>query len=433
MRLLLAGTGSGCGKTTVSLALMRALAQRGLRVAPFKVGPDYIDPAFHAAACGRPSHNLDAHLLSREVICSLLGREERTADIAVIEGVMGYYDGMDSTTLQGSTWEMAGLTQTPVILIVDASGGAASVAATVLGFQTLRKDSRLCGVLVNRASSQHHFELVRDAVERYTGLPCVGWMPRSAVTLPSRHLGLVPAEETEALEEKLDALGAALAPTLNIDRLMAMAREAQPLPRTELRVPPKSGYRLGIAMDKAFSFYYAENLRLLEQCGMELCFFSPLGDEALPPRLNGLYLGGGFPEVFAEELNRNRLMRQAIRSALENGLTCYGECGGLLYLSRAIDGVDMTGFLPIQCQMTKRLQRFGYVTVTDETGARYPAHEFHHAVAEPEEALPCAFSVEKTSDPSRRWQCGFKRGNTLAGFPHLHFASDPELIGRLFP
>ena len=432
MRILLAGTGSGCGKTTVSLALMRSLMQRGLRVAPFKAGPDYIDPAFHAAACGRPSHNLDAHLLSAETIRTLLGREEESTDIAVIEGVMGYYDGIDSITLHASTWELAGLTQTPALLVADGSGGAASVAATVRGFQTLQADSRLCGVLVNRVSSPRHYALIADAVTRYTGLPCVGYMPKSPVVLASRHLGLIPAGETEALEEKLNALGAALTDTLDFDLLLKLAKQAKLLPQKPIALPRMDGCRLGVARDEAFSFYYAENLRLLKQCGMELCFFSPLRDAALPSRLDGLYLGGGFPEVFARELYRNEGMRGSIRSALANGLRCYGECGGLLYLSRAVDGVEMTGFLPIACRMTECLQRFGYVTVTDETGMTFPAHEFHHAVAQPQEPLPCAFTVVKRSDPAQRWQCGYRCGNTLAGFPHLHFASDPNLIERLF-
>jgi len=434
VRILIAGTSSGCGKTTVTLSLMAALREKGLTVAPFKVGPDYIDPGFHQAACGRPSDNLDGHLMDPPTVRAVLASGEARADVAVIEGVMGYYDGMNARNFACSTWKMASDTRTPVLLVVDASGGAASAAATVLGFRRFRKSSRIAGVLVNRVSSRGHYELVREAMEKYAGLPCVGYLPKDAsLTLASRHLGLVPAEETRELSLQIARAAQLALETVDLDAILRLAQTAPPLKGARKPLPDRRDYRLGVARDEAFSFYYEENLRMLAASGMELFYFSPLRDERLPEGLDGLYLGGGFPEVFAEALEVNRSMRESVRAALEGGLRCYAECGGLMYLCQTIDGRAMAGFFPIACRMTEKLQRFGYVNVTDRTGLCFPAHEFHHAVAEPLGEVSCAFRVVKAGDPDRSWFCGYEKANTLAGFPHLHFASHPELIGRLWP
>ncbi len=431
MRIMLAGTGSGCGKTTASLLLMAALKERGLDVAPCKVGPDYIDPGFHRLVCGRPSHNLDSCLLHREDVCALAARK---ADVTVIEGVMGYYDGLDAVSGSQSTWEMARWTRTPVLLVVDAAGSSASVAATVKGFHTLRADSGIAGVLVNRASGQRHYELVREAVAHYTGLPCVGYLPRDiGLTLQSRHLGLVPAQEVEDALPRIQAAAKRAAETLDLSLILRLAAEAPELPSARRQWERRPGYRMGVAMDRAFSFYYQANLDVLETMGMTLVPFSPLADAALPQGLDGLYLGGGFPEVFAAELSANGAMRASVRAALEGGLPCYAECGGMMYLARSIDGWPMAGFLPLRCRMTDRLQRFGYCQVTDRTGLTFPAHEFHHAVAEETEPSAYAFTVRKASDPSRCWPGGMERKATTAGFAHLHFLSCPALVRRLWP
>ncbi len=257
MRILIAGTGSGCGKTTASLLVMAVLKRKGLKVAPYKTGPDYIDPGFHRVVCGRPSHNLDTWLMEDRTIGRLLRND---ADISVIEGVMGYYDGLDALNLRCSTWELAQKTKTPVILVADASGGATSVAATVKGFQALRKDRMLAGVLVNRVSGQHHYDLVRRAVEHYTGLPCVGCLTKKQkLELPSRHLGLVPAEETPDLLSRIGEAAAEAEKTLDTGLLLSLARSADPTPpyirsATEEH-KPYEGYRLGVALDEAFHFY----------------------------------------------------------------------------------------------------------------------------------------------------------------------------------
>ena len=431
MRICIAGTSSGCGKTTASLLLMAALKEKGLDVAPCKVGPDYIDTGFHELVCGRPSHNLDSFLIEPQDLPLLLSRP---ADITVIEGVMGYYDGMDATSCRQSTWEMARLTRTPVLLVVDASGSAASAAATVKGFMTLREDSGIAGVLVNRVSGAHHYELVRAAVAHYTGLPCVGYIEKNVnLALRSRHLGLVPAEEVADALPRIREAARQVADTLDWPMILDLAKRAPSLPVIPKTCPRMDGFRMGLARDKAFSFYYQANLDVLNAMGVELVPFSPLSDSKLPEKLDGLYIGGGFPEVFKSELEANVSMRQSVRAALENGLPCYAECGGMMYLSQRIDGAEMVGFLPQVCRMTDRLQRFGYAIVTDlKTGRTYPAHEFHHAVTEATGEAAYDFEIRKASRPGLCWPGGMHKGRTTAGFAHLHFLSYPEWIERLW-
>lgn len=432
MRILLAGTGSGCGKTTASLLLMAALKARGLEVAPYKVGPDYIDPGFHRAVCGRPSYNLDSWLMTPHAMACLLNR---SYDIAVIEGVMGYYDGLDSSAFHCSTFEIARETKTPVILVVDARGSAASIAAVVKGFQTLEKDSCIVGVLINRVSGERHYQLAREAVERYTGLPSVGYLTKKqSIELPSRHLGLVPAEETENLLPRIREAAREAAETLDLEAILRLSSQAPSIPETpSVSMPDRAGYRLGIALDEAFHFYYQANLDACRQAGMELVFFSPLRDHGLPENLNGLYIGGGYPEVFAKKLSENRSMLESVKNALLQDLPCYAECGGLMYLGKEIDGIPMTGFLPLRSRMTDRLQRFGYVTVSDRTGISFPAHEFHHALAEPLQGASFAYHIQKASDPQKTWIGGYERNRTLAAFAHVCFAERPDIFRRFFP
>lgn len=347
---------------------------------------------------------------------------------------MGYYDGMDATSCRQSTWEMARLTRTPVLLVVDASGSAASAAATVKGFMTLREDSGIAGVLVNRVSGAHHYELVRDAVAHYTGLPCVGYIEKHVnLALKSRHLGLVPAEEVEDALPRIQEAARQVADTLDLPMILELARRAPVLPVAPRKYPRMDGFRMGLARDKAFSFYYRANLDALEEAGVELVPFSPLEDGELPKGLDGLYLGGGFPEVFKVRLSANMSMRQSIRTALESGLPCYAECGGMMYLSESIDSAEMVGFLPQVCRMTDRLQRFGYVLVADlKTGRTYPAHEFHHAAMEAAGEAAYDFEIRKASRPELCWPGGMHKGNTTAGFAHLHFLSHPEWMERLW-
>ncbi len=420
MRVMLAGVSSGCGKTTASLALMAALRARGMRVAPFKSGPDYIDPGFHRIACGRPSHNLDEWLCTPDSVTRLLAEGGAGADIAVIEGAMGMYDGLGGGT-QCSAYALAKHTGTPVVLVVDASGSAASAAATALGFLKYRPDNTIAGVLVNRASSQRHYELIRQAMADI-GLACVGWLPKDAgLGMPDRHLGLVPVEERPEARSQIDRAASLL--QLDVDALRAVAGRADALSPVPFEYPQTlRGMRIGLAKDAAFSFTYAANLIALRRMGAELVEFSPLTDVALPGNLDALYLPGGFPEVFEGALTANGPMAAAVRGAIAGGLRVYAECGGMLYLS-------MIGAMPLKWEMTRRLQRFGYVTVTDGDGYRFPAHEFHHSVVTPAAPLDTRFEVSKGE---RRYREGYIYKNVLAGYPHIHFYGRPELAERLF-
>ena len=418
MRIMLAGISSGCGKTTATLALLRALRDRGRVVAPFKSGPDYIDPGFHRVACGRACHNLDEWLCGPGAVKQILQIGSRGADLAVIEGAMGMYDGVAGGS-RCSAWSLARHTGTPVILVVDASGSAASAAATALGFMKYKPDSGIAGAFVNRVSGERHYELVREAMADI-GLRCVGFMPKDReLHMPDRHLGLVPVEERPDVEAQIARAAAQI--RVDWDALEAVAQAAAPIDAPPVAFPPiLAGRRVALAKDAAFSFTYEANLIALREMGAELAAFSPLRDAALPEGIDALYLPGGFPEVFEAELRANASMAQSVRDAVESGLKVYAECGGMLYLA-------MIGAIPVNWHMTDKLQRFGYVTVTDGDGYAFPAHEFHHSVTESD--LPRRFTVEKRG---KTYPEGYVYKNVLAGYPHIHFFERPELAERLF-
>ena len=420
MRIMLAGISSGCGKTTASLALMAALRERGMVVAPFKSGPDYIDPGFHRVACGRASHNLDEWLCGPDSVRRILALGSEGADIAVVEGAMGMYDGLGGGT-ECSAYALARHTGTPIVLVVDASGSAASAAATALGFMKFREDNTIAGALVNRVSGERHYALVKEAMERI-GLPCVGWLPKDAgLSMPDRHLGLVPVEERPEVKGQIQRAASLL--HIDMEALRRVASLAGEPDAPSFEYPQTlAGRRIGLAKDAAFSFTYAANLIALRRMGAELAEFSPLSDGALPEGLDALYLTGGFPEVFEAELRANASMAAAVRAAVEGGMRVYAECGGMLYLS-------MIGALPLEWEMTGRLQRFGYVTAADGDGYEFPAHEFHHSVVTPTRPLETRFEIRKGE---RRYREGYMYKNTLAGYPHIHFFDRPELAERLF-
>jgi len=342
------------------------------------------------------------------------------ADIAVIEGAMGFYDGLGGGT-DCSAWTLARHTGTPVLLVLDGSGSAASAAATALGFLKYRENSGIAGAIVNRVSGERHFALIREALSAI-GLPCVGWLPKDeALRMPDRHLGLVPAGERPQAARQIE--GAAAALRLDPGALERIASAAALVRAPAFDYPGTlAGRRVGVARDEAFSFIYEANCMALRAMGAELVWFSPLADGALPEGLDALWLPGGFPEVFEAALVRNTGMARSVRGAVEGGLRVYAECGGMLYLA-------MIGALPLRWRMTERLQRFGYVTVTDASGATFPAHEFHHSVVEPAEPLETAFEVRKGES---RWREGYLYRNVLAGYPHLHFFDRPALMERLF-
>ncbi len=431
-RLTLAGTRSGCGKTTAACAVLRALGGRGLDVAAFKCGPDYIDPMFHSRALGRKCYNLDLCLLEEETVKYLLLTHGIGRDLALIEGVMGFYDGIGLSD-RASTWDVSRAVGAPVVLVVDARGAARSLLAEVKGFLTLREDSGVRGVLFNSCSPGLYPGLA-EALRRE--LPCVeplGFLPPMPdCAFDSRHLGLVTAGEIKDLREKLDRLGKQAEKTVDLDGLLRLAGSAGKLTCTPPALPAAgTPVRVGVARDRAFCFYYEDNLELLAALGAELVFFSPLEDEKLPPDLDGLYLGGGYPELYTQALAENVSMRASVLSALEAGLPCIAECGGFLYLQKTLEGAPMAGFFPGRGFNRGKLTRFGYAALTARAdsllfrkGERVPAHEFHYwDVDDPGHD----FYAEKGE---KRWACGFASPTLYAGFPHLHFYSHPAMAGR---
>ena len=438
-RLLIAGTHSGVGKTTVAIGLMAALRQRGIAVQPFKVGPDYIDPGFHTLATARVSRNLDTWLLKDAVVRGLFQKASADAQLAVIEGVMGLFDGQASTSDRGSTAELAKLLRAPVILVVDASGMARSAAAMVQGYLRFDPQVHVAGVIFNKIR-ERHFQLLRDALRRYTDCPALGYLPPDAeFAIPERHLGLIPAQEDQSLARVQARLGEVVAHSIDLDAIMRIAHAAPPLLPVHMPGKRRGGRsgtcRIGVARDQAFHFYYQENLDLLRDFGAELIAFSPLRDQRLPEGLDALYLGGGFPEVLASELAHNEPLRREIKRVVEEGLPTYAECGGLMYLAEhLIDGhggrYPMVGVLPGTIRMTNRLQNFGYVTLSPQRDtilarAHDPikGHEFHYSVWDYQVPEGQAAYVVSRPHEGRRLE-GFVHANLLASYIHVHFLTN---------
>ena len=435
-RVLLAGVHSGCGKTTVTCAVLQALVHRGLKVGAFKCGPDYIDPMFHSRIIGAKSANLDSFFLDENTLCYLLAKNSRDRDVSVLEGVMGYYDGRGLDSTQGSTYEIARITATPTVLVVDARGASLSVLAAIQGFAGFRSDSGIRGVILNQCGERTYGPL-REAILRQFGgrIRPLGYLPRlPEAALESRHLGLVTAQEIGNLREKLALLAAQAEKTIDLEGLLALARTAPALEYTPVVFPRLPQARIAVARDAAFCFYYEDNLAALRELGAELVPFSPLTDPALPENIQGLYLGGGYPELYAEALSKNGSLRSSIRAALERGLPCVAECGGLLYLAESLRGHPMVGFPPGNGENKGKLTRFGYVTLTPKAdsllfraGEPVPAHEFHYY----DLPDPGGDLTARKAD-GRQWDCGFATPRLYAGFPHLHFYARPALAERFY-
>ena len=431
-RLLLCAPASGGGKTTLTCALLQALVNRGVNPVAFKCGPDYIDPMFHSEIIGAKSRNLDLFLLGADTTRYLLEKNSRGSGLALIEGVMGYYDGV-GLSAQASAYDLARATRTPAVLVLDGRGRALTAAAVVRGMKDFRPDSGIAGVILNRVSPMLYPRL-REAIEGETGVKVYGFLPnRPDCALESRHLGLVTAAEVAGLREKLSALAKQAEESVDIDGLLALAASAPELAAKPMALPePVEGRpRIAVARDKAFCFYYADGLALLERLGAELVEFSPLADEGLPEGTCGLYLGGGYPELYAEALADNRPMREEVRAAVLGGLPTVAECGGFLYLNQTLaDGEGrewpMAGVFPGRAANTGRLGRFGYITLTAKTdgllgpaGTKIPAHEFHYWDTD---APGSAFRAEKPQS-TRGWDCAYHTPTLYAGFPHFHFCA----------
>lgn len=433
---LLGGVNSGSGKTTLAAALLRALRRRGIDVAPFKCGPDYIDPSFHRQAAGRASFNLDPCFHAGAALRSAFARSAATADAAVVEGVMGLFDGTCPGTRAGSSAEIAARLGLPVVLVVNARGISGSIAPLVKGFCEWDPEVRIVGVIADFTGSARHGQLLADAL-RTAGLPpLLGRFDRNeAWRLPERHLGLTTGTLDDAL---LDRMADAAEESIDLDRLLELARIPRPAAVVSAAAQATSGLRLGVAQDEAFHFYYEENFELLRERGVELVFFSPLHDRDLPPELDGLWFGGGYPELFAETLAENDAMLDAVRSFAASGRVVWGECGGFLYLLAGLTGFDgvrypMLGLLPGEGKMHSRLSALGYreaVTAADglfgPAGTRIQGHEFHYSSAElPAGTQPFFHARTLHGETS---EAGSVHNRIAGSYLHLHFASNPAAL-----
>jgi cobyrinic acid a,c-diamide synthase len=445
--LIIAGTHSGCGKTTVTLGLMAALKQRNLHVQPFKCGPDFIDPTLHLLITDQVSHNLDVRMCGTEFVQYLFQSHAPLADespqqgITIIEGVMGLFDGG-----QGSAATLACFLNLPVLLVIDVRSAAESVAAVVKGFEELDPQVNVAGVIFNRVGSERHRQMISHTVKEHCQAKIIGALPRdNSITLPARHLGLHMGSEVALNRQHLITL---IEKHLDLNLLLELSQQKVPVPLLQRsgQVQPASSHttaytskvRLGIARDEAFCFYYQSNLDMLEKEGAELVFFSPIHDTALPDNLAGLYLGGGYPELHAEDLAANPSMRAAVQAFSRSGKPVYGECGGFMYLTKAIITAQgkqypMTGVYPVISRMQNGLRRLGYrqvdmqaPTILGETGTACYGHEFHYSGIE---TMPGDIQRAYVLDDGRAE--GYLKDNTLAGYVHLHWGKTPE-VARYF-
>lgn len=433
-RLLIAGTNSGCGKTTLVCGILRALHDRGVAVASFKCGPDYIDPMFHSRILDTKCRNLDLQFFPENTLRYLFAQGCQNAQLGIIEGVMGYYDGVSLST-KASSYEISKATATPTVLVVNARGAAHSLLAVISGFASLHPDSNVRGVIFNNCSSMLYPRLEEAVLSCFSGrIRPLGFLPpMPECRLESRHLGLITAGEIQDLQETMGKLAAQAEKTVKLDELLSLAASAPELSWEPVSLPrPGEPVPIAVAMDPAFCFYYEDNLRLLEHLGARLVPFSPLKDPCLPENVRGLYLGGGYPELYTKELSQNTGMLQSIRHALKEKLPCIAECGGFLYLQKTLLGKPMVGHLPGDGFDTGHLVRFGYVSLTARednllcaAGETIPAHEFHYYDVDHPGS---AYTARK--ETGREWDCGFATDTLYAGFPHFHFYAKPEMASR---
>ena len=437
-RVLIAAPASGSGKTMITCGILRALVRRGIKVSSFKCGPDYIDPMFHEKVIGTTSGNLDLFFAKAPLMRRLFCRNSENTDFSVIEGVMGYYDGMGASTDEASSFRVAEALDAPVILIVNARGQSISALATLSGFMNFRENSRIKAVIFNQMS-EHVFNSLKDEVSKLGVIP-LGFVPKSDdLVIESRHLGLVTPGEIEGLTDRLDSLAQLLEKTVDIDGLIALGKSAEKLTPGDIVLPkPCEEVVIAAAKDEAFCFYYKDNLDLLQRLGAKIVYFSPIHDKALPEGTEGLLLPGGYPELYAESLAGNTAMRKAVHDAVTGGMPCLAECGGFMYLHREIEDMNgkfwpMAGVLNAKAYRTNRLGRFGYITLTGEKdsdviqkGGTVCGHEFHYFESE-----SCGEDMTATKPiTGKSWRCVHAEGGLLAGFPHLFYYSNPDLAVR---
>ena len=467
--LLIAGTGSGVGKTSITLGLIAAFKRRGLAVQSFKVGPDFLDPTWHRLASGRPCYNLDGWMCGEQYVRHLFAEKSADADIAIVEGVMGLFDGADPTSSVGSSAEIARWLGLPVLLAVNSHGVARTLAATVKGFCSFEEGVRIAGIIANQSGSARHIDWLTESLQAAALPPLVGALTRNRLpTLPSRHLGLVTAGSATLTPELLQELADRIEQQLPLDPLLELAATSYRLPPLS---PPETGgepdcsppsldkegpgvvdclpvsvapvVRIGVAQDAAFHFYYPDNLEALAAQGAELVPFSPLQDATLPTGLDGIYLGGGYPEEQAARLAANNGMLTELRAFITSGRPVYAECGGLMYLSRGIELLDgsrhrMLGVLPLYTRMLPQRKALGYVEVTLQqdsllgtAGAVLRGHEFHYSeIIEAETGHWARPYQSATRNRGLAGCCGYQQGNLLASYIHLQFAAHPHAAAQ---
>ena len=443
-RVMFAATRSGSGKTTVTCGVLAALKKQNIKVQAYKCGPDYIDPMFHRTVLGIDTGNLDTFFADADAIGRILARDTKDAELIVMEGVMGYYDGVGGTTTMASSYELSKVTKTPVVLIVDAKGASVTLAAIIRGIMEYKKDSRIVGVILNRVSPMF-YSRIKHVIETECGIPVLGYLPEDAsFAVPSRHLGLLQPDEMQKQRDWVETVAEAARKTIDIDGILEIAAQAEMLQiqkatgETEKSKFP-AGYRIGVARDAAFSFYYRENLRMLEDMGATLVYFSPLTD-AHVSEVDALIFGGGYPELYAKQLYENQSMRASVWQALEAGMPCHAECGGFLYLGKSLADAEgnvyeMVGFLDGAGFRTERLQRFGYVELATQEADAFAVntvlrgHEFHYW-----DSTDCgdACLAWKPLSKQKTYPCMVKKKGTFAGFPHLYYAGAENFFYHLF-
>lgn len=443
-RVMFAATRSGSGKTTVTCGVLAALKKQNIKVQAYKCGPDYIDPMFHRTVLGIDTGNLDTFFADAGAIGRILARDTKDAELIVMEGVMGYYDGVGGATTMASSYELSKVTKTPVVLIVDAKGASVTLAAIIRGIMEYKKDSRIVGVILNRVSPMF-YSRIKHVIETECGIPVLGYLPEDAsFAVPSRHLGLLQPDEMQKQRDWVETVAEAARKTIDIDGILEIAAQAEMLQiqkatgETEKSKFP-AGYRIGVARDAAFSFYYRENLRMLEDMGATLVYFSPLTD-AHVSEVDALIFGGGYPELYAKQLYENQSMRASVWQALEAGMPCHAECGGFLYLGKSLADAEgnvyeMVGFLDGAGFRTERLQRFGYVELAPQEADAFAVntvlrgHEFHYW-----DSTDCgdACLAWKPLSKQKTYSCMVKKKGTFAGFPHLYYAGAENFFYHLF-
>ena len=442
-RVVIAGTKSKVGKTMISIGLMRALVSRGYVVQPYKVGPDFIDPGFHHLATGRYSRNLDSFMLSKEAILDTFVRNFKDADIAIIEGKTGLYDSADAVSDKGSVAEVSKILKAPVVLVTDTERINRSIAAVILGYKLFDPEVDIRGAILNRVGNPRHAARVRKAVEELAGVEVLGVIPRGEIEMPYRHLGLVTAYERDDLSRLFDEVSRFVEQHVDIDRIIEVAESSPPLEfdideNEEMNNRSGSRIKIGVFRDRVFSFYYQDNLDVLSRYA-DIIEIDSLSAKKLP-EVDALYIGGGFPEVFTEELEKNRKLREEVYSFCDSGNPVYAECGGLMYLGRSIivDGeeFEMVGFLPLRTEMKKRFQAQGYSVYRAVKECHIAGkndvvvgHEFHYSKPEILGKVEYVFAVERGHGIDGK-RDGILRENTLANYIHVHFMSDIKIAKR---